>query len=227
VKWLQAAVAPVELIFMDIQLADGSAFDIFKQTNIRIPVIFTTAYDQYALAAFREFSIDYLLKPITLPALSHAIEKLKALRQGQVSGQGQQTSHTPGALPDYQELTSRLLQRMIPYKSRFLAKLGQKFIFLETTDIAYFCAENKVVFVVTLDNRRLVADHTLEQLEKLLDPALFFRINRSIIIHVAAIEQVKPFMNSRLRVILKEAVKAEDIFISRERVVDFKKWADS
>lgn len=219
--WIRAGTVPVELIFMDIQLADGLAFDLFKQSDVRVPVIFTTAYDQYALAAFHELSIDYLLKPITLPDLSRAIEKMNVLRRATSPGRDQDVK------ADYHELASRLLKGMATYKSRFLGKIGQKFIFAESAQIAFFCAESKIVYLVTLDNRKLVVDYTLDQLEGILDPGLFFRINRSMIVHVAAIQQVKPYPNSRLRLILKEGVKADDIYIARERVPAFKKWADS
>jgi DNA-binding LytR/AlgR family response regulator len=201
---------------MDIQLADGSAFEIFKQLKISVPIIFTTAYDQYALEAFKVLSIDYLLKPVTIQALTNAMDKLKFLYQG------------GGVRPamDYDKIIQSLTNYPL-YKSRFMGKSGSKFIFIETKEVSYFEADNKVVYLVRMDGSRFLIDNTLEDLESLLDPQLFFRINRSIIIHVVSIAQVKPYLNSRLKAFIKNGVKLEEVIISRERVNEFKSWADS
>ena len=204
-----------DLLLMDIHLADGSAFEIFRQLNITTPVIFTTAYDQYAIEAFKVLSIDYLLKPVTLQSLGLALDKMKKLRAA---------SDQPTA--DYSLLASQPAPGNVRFKTRFMGRVGQKFFFVYTRDIALFMADNKIVHLVGMDNTRYLIDYTLEELETNLDPAVFFRINRSIIINAAAIDQVRPFINQRLRLYLKNPLKVEDIFISRERVPSFKKWAD-
>ena len=215
VKWLSEHPAP-DFILMDIQLADGSAFEIFKQLKISVPIIFTTAFDQYALEAFKVLSIDYLLKPVTIQALTHAMDKLKLLYQG------------GGVRPvlDYDKIIQSLTNQTL-YKSRFMGKSGSKFIFIETKEVSFFEADNKVVYLIKMDGSRFLIDHTLEELEAMLDPQFFFRINRSVIIHVISITQVKPFLNSRLKALLKNGVKLEEVIISRERVNEFKNWADS
>lgn len=215
VRYLESAETLPDLLLVDIHLSDGSAFEIFKQSEIGAPVIFTTAYDQHALEAFKVLSIDYLLKPVTLQSLGQAIDKLKKLRA--VPGQTAQ---------DYSPYLGKPSSGNVRFRSRFMGRVGQKFFFVYIQDIALFMADNKIVQIVGLDNSRYLVDYTLEELETVLDPALFFRANRSIIVHAAAIEQVKPFINQRLRLFLKHTVKVDDIFISRERVALFKKWAD-
>ena len=214
VNWFLKNPAP-DFILMDIQLADGSAFEIFKQIKISTPVIFTTAFDQYALEAFKVLSIDYLLKPVTIQALSQAVDKLKILQHGNSS-----------PVADYNQIFQILADTSV-YKARFAGRSGSKIHFIETKSISFFEADNKVVFLTQMDGNRYLVDQTLEELETILDPKLFFRINRSIIIHVSSITHVKPFLNSRLKALLKSGVKTEEVIISRERVNEFKKWADS
>lgn len=214
VIWLRENKAP-DFILMDIQLADGSAFDIFKQVKINTPVIFTTAFDQYALEAFKVLSVDYLLKPVTIQALTQAIDKLKTLRHG---------PDEPSM--DYDKIIQLLTDRPV-FKSRFAGRLGSKIQFTDTKDIGFFEADNKIVYLTRMDGSRFLVDQTLEELEYLLDPKLFFRISRSVIIHVASIIQVKPYLNSRMAVLLKSGLKTHEVIISRERVNDFKSWADS
>ena len=206
---------PPDFILMDIQLADGSAFEIFRQIKISTPVIFTTAFDQYALEAFKVLSIDYLLKPVSLQSLSNAIDKLKMLKQGI-------------AMPvvDYSRIF-QILQDSSVYKTRFAGRSGSKLHFIETKAISFFEADNKVVYLIQMDGNRYLVDQTLEELETILDPKLFFRINRSAIVHVSSITQVKPFLNSRLKALLKCGIKTEELIISRERVNEFRKWAES
>lgn len=215
VKYLKDPERKPDLLLMDIHLSDGSAFEIFKQVNITGPIIFTTAYDQYAIEAFKVLSIDYLLKPVTLQSLGLAIEKLKKLREV--------PDHF---VRDYTQFVGQFASGNIRFRTRFMGRAGQKFFFVYIRDIALFIADNKIVQVVSIDNIRYLVDYTLEELEAVLDPALFFRVNRSMIVHAAAIEQVKPFINQRLRLFLKQPVKVDDILISRERVTAFKKWAD-
>ncbi len=213
--WLSANPCP-DFILMDIQLADGSAFEIFRQAKIQSPVIFTTAYDQYALEAFKVLSIDYLLKPVTAEALSAAIEKLTLLRPA---------ASYPSF--NYSQLMQLLQQAKQHYKTRFVGKVGQKLFFIEAADIAYFVADSKIVSLFATDGNHYIIDYTLEDLEKMLDPLQFFRINRSIIVRAKAIEQVKPYINSRLKIIFKAGQQNSEAVVSRERVTDFKRWANN
>jgi len=214
VNWLRANPAP-DVILMDIQLADGSAFEIFRQIKIIAPVIFTTAFDQYALEAFHVLSVDYLLKPVTIQALTSAIDKLRAL---------QHRSDMPSI--DYARILQLITDRPI-FKTRFAGRLGTKIHFIDTKEISFFEADNKIVYLIRMDGSRYLVDQTLEQLETLLDPLLFFRVSRSIIIHITSIIQLKPYINSRLVVLLKCGSNPNEVIISRERVNDFKTWADS
>lgn len=214
VTWLCTNPAP-DFILMDIQLADGSAFEIFKRVKIIRPVIFTTAFDQYALEAFKVMSVDYLLKPVTSMALKQALDKLKILQQ-------------PADMPaiDYARLIQLMAEQPV-YKKRYIGRLGSKLHFIDTKEISFFEADNKVVYLIRKDGSRYLVDQTLEELELTLDPKLFYRISRSIIIHIESIVQVKPYLNSRLLILLKSGLKTEEQIISRERVNDFKTWADS
>ncbi|HVU94871.1 MAG TPA: LytTR family DNA-binding domain-containing protein [Puia sp.] len=230
-RFFQEQAEPVDLVLMDIHLADGSAFEIFQQVRIDIPIIFTTAYDDYAMDAFKVLSIDYLLKPITLEALTRSIGKMRLLQANSISQSPVENRSTatgiflPPAATKASVTAVPTMRR--PYKSRFLGRIGQKFAFVPATDTALFHAENRIVQLIAADNTRYLVDHTLEDLETMLDPTAFFRINRSIIVHAKAIESVRPFVNHRLRLFLKPPVRWDDIIVSRERVADFKKWADN
>ena len=212
VHWFHNHPAP-DCVFLDVQLSDGTSFDIFKQIQPNIPVVITTHHPEHALAAFRLLCIDYLLKPFTIESLSAAIRKLHLLR---------------GNAPDYAALKNLVSFPKPRYKQRFLGKVGQKLFFIEAANINCFMAENKIVYLFSADGFRYVVEHTLEQLEHLLDPECFFRINRSVIVNINAIEQVKPFLNSRLKLKMRFAgVDENDLVISRERVPVFKQWADA
>ncbi|MBL0356493.1 MAG: response regulator transcription factor [Chitinophagaceae bacterium] len=212
VQWLQTKPHP-DLLFVDIHLSDGHSFEIFKKVNLQKPVIFTTAFDNYALDAFRLFSIDYILKPVTAEALAAAINKYKTLSSGVLSN-------------NYALLNDQVRENFnTRYKNRFLAKVGQRSFFLQAQEVAYFFADNKIVYLVDREGNRFIINFTLEKLEPLLDPHDFFRINRKMIVHSNAIEQVKPYFNNRLKLTLKSIKADEEIIISRERVSDFKVWA--
>ncbi len=213
VQWLNTFECP-ELIFMDIQLSDGLSFDIFNQTEVVSPVIFTTAYDQYALKAFKVNSVDYLLKPIDPKELECAFEKFKNLHQ-----QSQEYDRTA-----IQSLISSITQK--EYKERFLVKVGQQLNYLQVKEIAYFYSDDGLVYALTNANRRHVLDYTLEQLHDVLDPKHFFRINRKIVIHIDAIHKIHTYFNSRLKLELVPRTDFEAI-VSRERVGDFKSWLDN
>jgi len=213
VQWLQAKPHP-DLLFVDIHLSDGHSFEIFKKINLQKPVIFTTAYDSYALDAFHLFSIDYILKPVTAEALASAMNKFKSL--------------AAMAAVNYTLLSDAVKENFgARYKNRFLAKVGQRSFFLHADEVAYFFADNKIVYLVDKEGNRFIINFTLEKLEPLLDPHDFFRINRKMIIHSKVIEQVKPYFNNRLKLSLKGIKADEEIIISRERVADFKEWADA
>jgi two-component system, LytTR family, response regulator LytT len=212
IAWLEQNQAP-DLILSDIQLSDGHSFEIFRRIAYKGPVIFTTAYDQYAMEAFRLFSIDYILKPVTAEALAKALDKYKEI-----------------ILPfvDYQQVLPQVQQAAEErYKSRFLGRIGQRLQFVSTDDISYLQADNKVVYLIDKQGVRYIIDHTLEKLEQLLNPRLFFRLNRRYIVRYTAIEYIKPYLNSRLKLAVKGAALRDDFIISRDRVADFRAWAES
>ena len=209
---------PVDLLFLDIHLSDGKSFEIFEKTSINIPVIFTTAYDQYALDAFKVNSVDYLLKPIAEPDLERALTRYEQWFS-------QPDKSTPQIDPV--ELKKWLGQGSRQYKQRFMVKFGDHIQSKPVQDAAYFYAEGKTTYLVQWsNNRRYILDYTLEALdEKELNPTRFFRINRKFIINIEAINDVKTYSNSRLKVSLK--VPSEmDMIVSRERVNLFKNWLE-
>jgi two-component system, LytTR family, response regulator LytT len=212
VKWLKENPAP-DLIFSDIQLADGLSFEIFKGVPTLCPVIFITAFDQYAIEAFKVNSIDYLLKPVKKDALVAAISKFKKLY----------AANQPQALN-----INKLLQAMAPsqsstYKNRFAVKFGEHLRTIETKDIAYFYTEDKINFLTTKENRRYTTDHNLDTLEGMMDPTIFFRINRQYIISIHAIAEMFSYSKSRVLIKLNPPAKHETI-VSTERSGDFKNW---
>lgn len=200
-----------QLIFMDIHLADGLSFEIFNQTTIEAPVIFTTAYDQYALQAFKVNSIDYLLKPIDEEELQRAILKHEQLN---------------GKKPDNQtdQLLRMLKELNAPqFKERILIKRGQQLSYLKVDQIAYFFAEGKFAYAVDTQYNKYILDNTLSDLDTELSPRIFFRINRNMILHIDAISKVHSWAGNRLQVELKAATQADTV-VSREKVAAFKEW---
>jgi DNA-binding LytR/AlgR family response regulator len=211
VKWLATNPHP-DLLFLDIHLADGFCFEIFNKIELKKPVIFTTAYNQYALDAFKLLSVDYLLKPVTAEALASAMNKLQELNKNAL-------------VVNYESLQPAF--EAAGYKSRLLAKAGQKMFFVETSCVEYFKADDKVVYLSDKEGNRLLVDYTLEKLECLLNPREFFRLNRQIIARFSSISQIRPYVNSRLKLLLKNGAKTEEVILSRERVHDFKTWAEA
>ena len=201
-----------DLLFLDIQLADGLSFEIFKHVNTQKPVIFTTAYDQYALKAFEVNSLDYLIKPLSLPKVSQALDKYKNLQ-------------APSTLRFDPKLIQALIEKTQSYQERFLVKIGRKLFYKNAIESGFFYADGKLVFLVEQEsNRKYIIDHTLDELsDKLLDPALFFRINRTYIIHIKVIEEIQPHTNQRLLLKLK-GVTGHDFIVSREKTPLFKSW---
>lgn len=212
VKWLKANQDTVELIFMDIQLTDGKSFDIFKEVNIIKPIIFITAYDDYAIDAFKVNSIDYLLKPITFDDLRQAMEKLSTLKENL------------GPASKDQNFNAALLQLTAKaYKTRFMVKLGEHIKSITTDQVEFFYAEGRNVYLYTTQNRKFIIDYKLEDLEELLDPVQFYRVNRSFIMNINAIEDVVVYSNSRLKISPRLEFDKE-IIVSREKVNTFKDW---
>ncbi|MBX2954796.1 MAG: response regulator transcription factor [Cyclobacteriaceae bacterium] len=214
VKWLNTHPTP-DLIFMDIQLGDGLSFEIFEMIDVKSPVIFTTAYDEYALKAFKVNSIDYILKPVDKEELQLAVKKFKTLTHDR-----QESGHK---ISDNISKVVELLSRK--YKERFVIKVGEHLRTIEVKDIHYFFSADKATFCHTHDNRNHVLDFTLDQLEEMVDPSLYFRINRKYLVSTKAIKDIISYTNSRLKLIL-EGAKDEDCIVARERVQDFRNWLD-
>ncbi|MDN3692362.1 LytTR family DNA-binding domain-containing protein [Chryseobacterium tructae] len=201
----------VDLILMDIRLADGNCFEIFEQLEVLVPIIFTTAYDEYAIRAFKLNSIDYLLKPVEEEDLLTALKKLE-----------QQNKEKERKI-DYKKIEEALLGHH--KKNRFLIQLGDTYTHIDIHDIAFFYSEEKVVFLHTFSDRKFVIDYTLNQLEGELDKKSFFRVSRNCFANIMSIKKVSKYFNSRLKLTFQPDCPHE-ILVSRERVPDFLKWLD-
>lgn len=201
VDWLKNNAQP-NVVFLDVHLADGSAFDLLKQVRFTCPIIFTTAYDQYAIDAFKESSVDYLLKPVTKEDLEGAFQKLAELRE---------------------MFSDNALAEPKTYKKRFLVRYGEHIKTLITEDIAYCYSENRATFAKTFDGRNLPLDHNLDALDEMLDPQHFFRINRQYIVNLKAIEDMRTYSKARVLVQLKPPTKETQI-VSSEKSAMFKQW---
>ncbi|HNP48053.1 MAG TPA: LytTR family DNA-binding domain-containing protein [Bacteroidia bacterium] len=212
VEWLKNNPAP-DLILLDIHLADGSSFEIFKMTEVKTPVIFITAYDEYAIQAFKVTSVDYLLKPIKKEELNEALQKFKS-----IYGKGKQP-----ATPDFEKLLETLRQPQAEYKKRFLIRFGEHIKAVDAENVAYFYTEEKINFLRTLDNHTYHVDYNLDKLEEILDPTRFFRINRQFIISIDSIDQMFSFSKSRVKINLKPPINLDTI-VSTERSPLFKEW---
>jgi DNA-binding LytR/AlgR family response regulator len=213
VQWLKRSTAP-DLILMDIQLADGLSFQIFEQCEVNSPVIFTTAYDEYALKAFKVNSIDYILKPVDKTELANALRKLESLQN---------------VLPSQEVFMQRISQAMTmltkKYKERFVIKIGEHLKTVEIINILYFYSQQKATFCHTTDSRNHILDFTLEQLETLVDPDDYFRVNRKYLVRSDGIHDIIAYTNSRLRLVLKNS-QDSDVIVARDRVQQFRKWLD-
>jgi two-component system response regulator LytT len=213
VDWLRAHPAP-DLIFMDIELADGQSFEIFNRIEVNCPVIFVTSYDEFALKAFKVNSVDYLLKPIQKEELEAALQKFNKFGPAATS---------PAANLDafLRELHSSLQPK--EYRARFLVKHAQKLISIEVKDIAYFYSDNRMNFFKTFDNRRFIIDYLMDELEQMLDPKRYFRISRSVFVSAESIVKIDDYFGARLALQLKPPLEKEAL-VSREKVGDFKIW---
>ena len=213
-EWLGRNPEP-DLMLVDIHLSDGLSFDLFKKVQVKSPVIFTTAYDQYAIQAFKMNSIDYLLKPLDKSELGFALGKFKTLSQERKSL----------ITSDIQQLMQTFQASNKKYKNRFLVKFGDNIQFKNTDEIAYFFADDKITYLVSNEGRRFIIDYKLEQLEDLLDPQFFYRLNRKFMIRIDSVQKIKTLINSRLQIFLKPSFEQE-IFVSKDKMSDFKTWLD-
>lgn len=216
VKWLENNISP-DLILMDIELSDGQSFEIFTRIDLKSPVIFTTSYDEYALKAFKVNSIDYLLKPIQKEDLETALNKYRQMKTLYKGGEN--------TVMNMDALVKELQQKLQPreYRKRFLVKHAQKLVSIEIEEIAYFFSDGRLNFFKTYDNRKFVVDYTMDELEEMLDPDRYFRINRSFYISVESVDQIHDYFGNRLLLHLKPVLDKESI-VSREKVTEFKKW---
>lgn len=210
VRWLGENTPP-DLIFCDIQLADGISFEIFEKVKISTPVIFITAFDQYAIRAFQVNAIDYLLKPIDPKDLARAVEKFRS------------QNLSPNL--DLEVIKNLLKPQKKSFKSRFLVKFGEKIQSIPVEEAAFFFSEERVTFLQTFAGKKFVIDSTLEQVESQVDPEFFFRLSRKYLSHIQAIEEVLSYSNSRLKVKLSNCPDS-DILVSREKVSELKNWMD-
>jgi len=213
-NWLQNSKHP-ELIFLDIQLSDGLSFEIFEEIEVKSAIIFTTAYDEYALRAFKLNSIDYLLKPIDEEELANAVKQFK-------KNQPQKTDLMVN-LDDIKKLLINPLDRK--FKRRFSIKVGSHIKIISTDNIECFFSENKATYCYTIEKRSFLLDNSLEIWQEQLDPEQFFRVNRTFIVNINAIKDIIAYSNSRLKLILQSYSQTE-IIVSRERVKDFKSWIE-
>jgi len=213
VKWLRNHQAP-NLIFSDIQLADGLSFEIYKQVEVACPIIFTTAYDEYMMDAFETNGIDYLLKPIEENSLNRSISKFRKLTAADSSAQS-----------PIGDLLEALEKKEKKYKNRFLVKVGSKLVPVLTTDVAYFQSSEGSTEMVLGSKKRFIVDHTLEELDTVLDPGQFFRLNRQFLSNISSIESIHQYFKGKLKIYLKPETDS-DVIVSREKARLFKNWLD-
>jgi len=212
VEWFHNNSAP-DLAFFDIQLADGLSFEIFEQTLVNCPIIFTTAFNEYALKAFKVNSIDYLLKPIDFDELKAAIDKFIEVRREANPSQ-------------FQAVMDNVMNMLTEnYKQRFVIKVGEHIKSIPVENILYFYSLEKATYLHTSEDFNYVIDYSIEQLENLVDPQQYFRINRKYLIRIEAIEDIISYSNSRLKIELKHS-KDMDAIVAREKVNSFKRWLD-
>ena len=214
IEWIELNPPP-DLMFFDIQLSDGLSFEILQNAGSPSPVIFTTAYDEYAIRAFKVNSIDYLLKPIKENELESALAKYHKLK----------TSQNKDINIDFDAIAKIISSKTKEYKKRFIAKLGDQIMHISTEEISYFKAEDNEVLVVTKNNNKYFVDYTLDQVISLVDPESFHRINRSYVTHISSVKKINKYFNSRLTVNLHPSAN-ETVIISRVKVPDFLKWID-
>lgn len=210
INWLCNNPHP-ELIFMDIQLEDGICFEIFENCTIKTPVIFTTAYNEYSLKAFKVNSVDYLLKPIVFEELKNAIEKFKTVHYQKV---------------DFTKIESFINELQPKTKERFLIKIGEHYRSIQLSGINCFFIKERCNFI-NVDNGKIYAiDYSLDKIEDIIDPKMFFRVNRNFIVNFSAIHDIIAYSSNRLKIVLTNRAEKDEILVSRERVAEFKEWMD-
>jgi two-component system response regulator LytT len=207
IKWFRDQ-PDADLVFMDIQLSDGNCFEIFENMDSRVPIIFTTAYDNFALQAFKLYSLDYLLKPIDIPDLKRALGKYEQVKP----------IHNPYV--QFSKIAEEFFKRD---DARFIGKMNNQLVYVKAKNIAYLNIEDGIVWATTTDKQKIPLDYSLDQIEKNLDRSLFFRINRKTIIHIDSIQKITTYYNNRLILQLSPTGDTDNI-ISRERVNGFKSW---
>ncbi len=212
VKWLMQNSA--DLIFLDIQLSDGISFSIFEQVTVNTPIVFTTAYDQYAIKAFQLNSISYLLKPIRKKDLEESLQKYQSLKSA--------------FSIDFEMLLANIQGREPDYKKRFLIQIGEKIRKIEVSETAYFYVLDQGIYLQTFEGKSYPVEFTLDKLETLLNPELFFRINRKFLVNMDSISKMVAYSRGRVKLELKPKPDEDfDTIVSIERSSDFKKWLNS
>jgi two-component system response regulator LytT len=211
INWFNQNPDP-DLIFMDIRLSDGSCFEFFNNLDIEVPIIFTTAYDEYAIRAFQVNSVDYLLKPIEYDKLDRALKKFEKLSQ-------KNEQLNPAV---YKEVYEQIMNK---YKKRFLVKIGDQLKQVPTSSISYFFFDSGLVNLVNKEGKIFLLEDSLDKIESFVDPDEFFRINRKFLIHIDSISKISTYFNSRLKLNIVP-LPAEDTIVSRNRVQAFKNWLD-
>jgi two-component system, LytTR family, response regulator LytT len=216
ITWFNTNPTP-DLAFFDIQLADGLSFDIFEEVKVECPVVFCTAFDEYALQAFQVNGVDYILKPFDKEAVRRALDKVKALDNFFQKRDG-----------SLEKKLANLLESVRPAaaKTTFLVSLRDKLLPISISDIAYFYIENELTFIHTFDNRRFMLNQTLDELEKILDPQRFFRANRQFLVNAKAVEEVSPYFARKLLLKLKTQTK-EPIIVSKAKASEFLQWLEA
>ncbi len=210
VDWLAANETP-SLILMDIQLSDGVSFEIFEQIKVASPVIFTTAFDKYAVKAFKVNSIDYLLKPVSVESLEAAILKFEK---------------SDKALNHIAAIENAYTQLGRSFKNRFLVKVGQAYVMVQSSDVEMFYISERSTFIHTFDGKNYDIDYSLDQLQQVVNPEQFFRVNRNCLVNIEAVSRLVSYSSSRLKLVLASGHKAENLIVSRDKVAEFKKWLD-
>ncbi|MGM9509136.1 LytR/AlgR family response regulator transcription factor [Larkinella sp. GY13] len=225
VEWLQTHPKP-DLILMDIELADGQSFEIFNRVSVTSPVIFVTAYDEYAIKAFKVNSIDYLLKPVKEDELRSALTKLRRMKEAfleQPDGLKTSLATLLRKLAASSSTEEPPASAEPVYRDRFLVKQGQRLFSVPLSDVAYLFTRNKLSFLKTRDEHEWMIDYTMDELSTLLDPNRFFRLNRQVIAELRAIDKVNLYFNGKLKVSLRPVFE-EEVIVSREKAGEFRIW---
>ena len=202
----------IELIFSDIQLEDGLSFEIFEQAQVKCPIIFTTAFDQYAIQAFQTNGVDYLLKPVDEKRLQQSLDKVKNLSSNV-------------SIDNILALANSAISQPRKFKTRFMIKVGERIKSIGVDEVSLFFSQDNATFILTTDKRKYVVDFSLDHIEELIDPELFYRVSRKYIVSINACNDIIAWSNSRLKIQVDQ-FEDDMIVVARDRVGDFKKWLD-